>query len=48
LDGLDCAELLLRSGSSPTNARAYVELGNAHQAYAMAAYSQKNTLTTQQ
>ena len=29
-------------------AYAYVELGNARQAYAMAGYSQKNSLTTQQ
>ena len=29
-------------------ARAYVEIGNARQAYAMAGYSQKNSLATQQ
>jgi phage terminase small subunit len=29
-------------------ARAYVELGNARQAYAMAGYSQNNSLATQQ
>ena len=29
-------------------ARAYVEIGNARQAYAMAGYSQNNSLTTQQ
>ena len=29
-------------------ARAYVELGNARQAYAMAGYSQNNSLSTQQ
>ena len=29
-------------------ARAYVEIGNARQAYAAAGYSQKNSLTTQQ
>ena len=29
-------------------ARAYVEIGNARQAYAMAGYSQSNSLTMQQ
>jgi len=46
LDVLGCADLLLRSGLPRTNARAYVELGNARQAYALAAYSQKNTRIT--